>query len=129
MATTIQPVGRAALRVMWVPEAESAAWDRFVAAQPEGHLLQSWEGGRFKGGQGWRPARLAARSPQEGAILAAAQVLFRQPVPGLAARVAYVPRGPVTPLAEATPANVALLAGLHAYCRRHGAVFLKIEPN
>src|SRR4051812_1376071 len=107
MTTTIRPATGAALRVTRVSEAESAEWDRFVAAQPEGHLLQAWEWGRFKGGQGGQPARRAARSPADGAILAAAQVLFRQPVRGLPARVAYVPRGPVTSLAEATPANVA----------------------
>src|SRR5690348_3309877 len=116
MTTTIQPATRAPLRVTTAAEDEAAAWDAFVAAQPEGHLLQSWEWGRFKGGQGWRPVRLMVRRPDDGVIQAAAQVLFRQPVPGLPARVAYVPRGPVTPLAEATPANVALLAGLHAYC-------------
>src|SRR5262245_16547247 len=104
MTTMIQPAMRAALRVTRVADTELADWDRFVAAQPEGHLLQSWEWGRFKSGQGWQPVRLAVRSPADGAILAAAQVLFRQPVRGLPARVAYVPRGPVTPLAEATPA-------------------------
>jgi peptidoglycan pentaglycine glycine transferase (the first glycine) len=119
---------RPALRVGLARADDAGAWDRFVAAAPSGHLLQSWEWGAFKAGQGWRPARLAVWDP-DGAIVAAAGVLFRRPVPRVPISVAYTPRGPVAPLDEAAPERVALEAGLHALCRRRGAVFLKIEPN
>ena len=85
--------------------------------------------GRVQGpGRSWTPARLAVWNP-DGAIIAAAGVLFRRPVSRVPISVAYTPRGPVAPLDEAAPARVALEAGLHALCRRRGAVFLKIEPN
>jgi lipid II:glycine glycyltransferase (peptidoglycan interpeptide bridge formation enzyme) len=117
------------LRVGLLSAAEARAWDRFVAAHPAGHLLQSWEWGAFKAGQAWTPARLAVRRQDDGAILGAAQVLFRRPVKGAPVSIAYVPRGPVAPLGDADPVGVALEAGLHALCRRRGAIFLKIEPN
>src|SRR5947208_16791830 len=107
MTTLTSPATQPALAVGPAHADEAAAWDAFVAAQPEGHLLQAWEWGTFRGGRGWRPVRLAVRRPGDGAILAAAQVLFRQPLAGLPVRIAYVPRGPVTPLADATPANAA----------------------
>ena len=130
MITTAPPAAPAApLRVGLVRAGESAAWDRFAAEQPTGHLLQAWEWGTFKGEQGWTPARLAVRAPDSGRILAGAQVLFRAPRPGIPLRVAYVPRGPLLALDDLTAAGAALLAGLHAYCRRHQAVFLKIEPD
>src|SRR6478609_2704005 len=119
---------RAALRVGLARAEQARDWDRFVSAAPSGHLLQSWEWGEFKARQGWNPARLAVWNP-DGAIVAAAGVLFRRPVSHVPISVAYTPRGPVAPLDEAAPARVALEAGLRALCRRRGAVFLKIEPN
>ncbi len=115
-------------RVGLVPPSDAAAWDSFVAGHAGGHLLQSWGWGRFKHGQGWTPARLAVRD-RDGAIQAAAGVLFRRPARGMPISVAYVPRGPVMAFDEAQPPTVALLAGLHSLCRRRGAIFLKIEPN
>jgi len=129
MTTTTLPATRPALRVGLLSAAEAPAWDRFVAAHPAGHLLQSWEWGAFKAGQAWTPARLAVRRQDDGAILGVAQVLFRRPVKGAPVSIAYVPRGPVAPLGDADPVGVALEAGLHALCRRRGAIFLKIEPN
>src|SRR5579859_4531094 len=117
MTTLLAAPSRAPLRVQLIPTPMDTAWDRFVAADAAGHLLQSWAWGAFKAGQGWQPARLGVRRP-DGALVAAAQVLFRRPVPHTPVAVAYVPRGPV-----------ASLAGLHALCRRRGAIFLKIEPN
>src|SRR5438477_3935165 len=111
MATLTSPAAPAALSVGLLPAGDAAAWDAFVAAQPDGHLLQSWEWGTFKGGQGWTPARLAVRD-RDGEIQAAASVLFRRPARGVPVSVAYVPRGPVMAYDETQPATVALLAGL-----------------
>ena len=38
---------------------QQVAWDRLVAAAPNGHLLQSWAWGELKAGFGWRVQRLA----------------------------------------------------------------------
>jgi len=118
----------ASWRVGLLPPADAAAWDHFVAAQPGGHLLQSWGWGAFKHAQGWNPARLAVHD-RDGALQATAGVLFRRPARGVPVAVAYVPRGPVMAFDEAQPPAVALLAGLHNLCRRRGAILLKIEPN
>ncbi len=125
---TKPPHNLASWRVGLLPPADAVTWDRFVAAQPSGHLLQSWGWGAFKRGQGWTPARLAVYDRTD-ALQATAGVLFRRPARGVPISVAYVPRGPVMAFDEAQPPTVALLAGLHSLCRRRGAIFLKIEPN
>jgi peptidoglycan pentaglycine glycine transferase (the first glycine) len=101
-----------------------AAWDTFVGAHPDGHILQTSGWGLLKGDFGWEPHRVAVRA--EGQIVAGAQVLFRR-LPG-GPRLAYVPKGPVVDLAR--PDLVApLLNALHAICRARRAFALKIEPD
>ncbi|MGI8586573.1 MAG: lipid II:glycine glycyltransferase FemX [Chloroflexia bacterium] len=128
MTITTDREKRARLRVVILRD-DAAGWDRFVAADPGGHLLQSWEWGDFKAGQNWQAARVAVLVGEDGAMRAAAQVLFRRPVRRAPVSMAYVPRGPLAPADEAVPERVALMAGLHALCRRRGAIALKLEPN
>ena len=64
-------------------------WDRIVSAAPGGHLLQTWAWGELKGEFGWIPWRVAVE--QDGAPLAAAQVLYRRIGP---LTMAYVPADP-----------------------------------
>lgn len=100
-----------------------AVWDAFVSASPQGHLLQSWAWGEFKGRFGWQPLRVALAD--EGRLVATAQVLLRRlPYRSLA----YVPRGPVCDPADGR-AGRQLLSALHRLVRRRGAIALKIEPN
>ena len=50
------------MRVHWPGEPDffsPAAWDEFAGSHPQGHLLQSWAWGDFKGHFGWRPFRVA----------------------------------------------------------------------
>ena len=114
--------------VDFVRDEEAANWNRFVARHPNGHLLQSWEWGRFKGRFRWTPVRLAVRN-RAGKIEAAASVLFRHPAPGIPISIAYVPRGPVMTCDSGQPAETVLLAALHRLCRRNRSILLKIEPN
>ncbi len=101
---------------------DPAAWNRLVAAHPQGHLLQSWGWGALKGSVGWEPLRIAVQRPDGTA--AAAQVLFRRML-GLA--VAYVPRGP---LWSGDPQlDQLLLATLRRVAHRRRAAFLRLEPN
>ena len=98
-------------------------WDAFVAQEPSGHLLQSWEWGDFKAQFGWRPLRVALEG--EGRIVAAAQVLVRRLPPG---SIAYIPKGPVL---DATDHRVSarLMAAIHSALRRYHPIWLKAEPD
>jgi lipid II:glycine glycyltransferase (peptidoglycan interpeptide bridge formation enzyme) len=100
-----------------------AEWDRLVAQDPRGHLLQTWAWGELKARFGWSPLRLAVE--RDGALLAGAQVLLRRVGPCC---LAYLPKGPI--LATEDAAALALLGqGLHAHCRRQRAITLKVEPE
>jgi peptidoglycan pentaglycine glycine transferase (the first glycine) len=114
------------MRVHWPEEPDFPspdAWDEFVSASPNGHLLQSWAWGELKGRFGWRPVRLAVGDGER--LLASAQVLLR-PLPYRC--LAYVPRGPVV-AAGGEEAGRALLPALHRVARSCGAITLKVEPG
>ena len=98
-------------------------WNSFVAASPRGHILQSSQWGQLKERFGWQVARLAIED--QGQWLAGAQVLFRPIGPRT---IAYVPKGPVTDLAD-DEVTQTLLDALHHLCRQRRAIFLKIEPD
>ncbi|NLG49507.1 MAG: peptidoglycan bridge formation glycyltransferase FemA/FemB family protein [Chloroflexi bacterium] len=99
------------------------AWDRLVAQDPRGHLLQTWAWGELKGAFGWSPVRLAVE--QDGALVAGAQVLYRKVGP---LSMAYIPKGPVF-LADDPAVADALWQAVHRRSRRMGAVALKVEPE
>lgn len=113
------------MRVLWPGDRDfpsPSAWDGFVSASPNGHLLQSWAWGELKGRFGWRPLRLAISDDRK--MLAAAQVLLRPlPYRGLA----YIPRGPVCDPANEQLSRV-LVSALHRVARGRGAIALKVEP-
>lgn len=98
-------------------------WDRWIAAHPTGHLLQSWQWGEFKARFGWQPVRVALE--RGGEIVAAAQILLRRLPLG---KMAYIPKGPVLDRED-----IQTSAALQALCRRalapHQPVSLKIEPD
>ena len=99
------------------------AWDRFVAADPRGHLLQTWAWGELKRAFGWTPLRLAVE--QDGALVAGAQVLYRRLGP---LSMGYIPKGPV--LIKDTPAVAdALWHAVRVASRHMRAVALKVEPE
>jgi peptidoglycan pentaglycine glycine transferase (the first glycine) len=96
------------------------AWDRRVAAAPQGHLLQSWGWGDLKARSGWRVQRLAV----EGAL---AQVLFR-PLPAGLGTIAYVPKGPLVDYRDPSSLRT-LLDAVQPLARKERALCLKIEPD
>jgi len=99
-------------------------WNVFAAQQPSFGLLQSWEWGEFKERLGWKPFRIAVK--QNGALVAAAQILVKSSVQGLPA-FAYIPRGPIGNWLDAEVAG-ALLPEIHRLASSHRAAFLRIEP-
>ncbi|MGD9047768.1 MAG: peptidoglycan bridge formation glycyltransferase FemA/FemB family protein, partial [Anaerolineae bacterium] len=108
-----------ALKLFERPD-QQVAWDRLVAAAPNGHLLQSWAWGELKAGFGWRVQRLAVGD-------ASAQVLYRR-LPGGLGTIAYVPKGPLVDY-DALPSFRALLEAIRPLARQQGAIVLKIEPD
>jgi lipid II:glycine glycyltransferase (peptidoglycan interpeptide bridge formation enzyme) len=102
---------------------DEATWDRFVASDPEGHLLQTWGWGALKGAFGWSPLRVAVE--QDGALLAGAQVLYRRFGP---LALGYIPKGPVLPSRDAQALEL-LWRAIRQRSRRLRAVALKVEPE
>ncbi len=106
-----------------VENPDEKTWDDFVSAHA-GHLLQTTSWGELKSRFGWSAQRVAVK--RDGAIVAGAQILYRQLPLGLT--LAYVPRGPAC-----DPNDRDLLAALsdavYAAVRGQGAFAVKIEPN
>ena len=99
-----------------MPLVDATTWQAFLDRHPEAHLLQTAAWGDLKAAFGWRVMRLVVGE-------AGAQVLFR-PLP-LGFTVAYIPKGPV----GSREAWEDLWPQVDALCRRHRAVFLKVEPD
>jgi peptidoglycan pentaglycine glycine transferase (the first glycine) len=99
---------------------QQVAWDRLVAAAPNGHLLQSWAWGELKAGFGWRVQRLAVGD-------ACAQVLYRR-LPGGLGTIAYVPKGPLVDYEDLSSFRV-LLEAIQSLARQQRAIALKVEPD
>lgn len=92
-----------------------AEWGAFIQDHPDAHLLQSPAWGDLKADYGWTPEYL--RLGNLGAM-----VLFRHLPLGYS--VAYIPRGPV-----GEGDWPALWSTVDALCRKHNAIFLRVEPE
>lgn len=99
------------------------AWNAFVAANPRGHFMQTYEWGQARSAAGWRPIRLALF--RDGSIEAAAQIFEKRlPVCGLA--VHYVPRGPVVDFSDGQAVDT-MLDALRRNGLRRRAVMVRID--
>lgn len=96
-------------------------WNEIVAAQPQTHILQSWEWGEFKSRYGWTARRLVWGTD------AAAQVLTRSALRG-AVRVLYVPKGPLLDWSN-EPLRSRVLHDLQNLARHERAILIKIDPD
>jgi peptidoglycan pentaglycine glycine transferase (the first glycine) len=67
-------------------------WNRFVSAQPEATIYQSYEWGEIRRSHGWEPHYIALA--QDGEWVAAALVLAKK-FPGALGTIFYSPRGPI----------------------------------
>jgi len=106
------------------------AWNETIAGLPEAHVLQTWEWGQVKAGFGWKPLPQVWRD-ETGKVEAAALALRRSiPVPGLssAMSVIYIPKGPLCDWGDA-PLRRQVLDDVAGLARRHGAIFIKIDPD
>lgn len=106
-----------------VAEPSPAQWDAFVAAHPQGNLLQASPWGALKARFGWQYRRLVV-ADRAGAMVAGAQILFRRYY-GLA--FGYVPRGPL--FAGDPVVDHLLLRALRQLGWQMAAVLIRLEPN
>ncbi len=99
-------------------------WDAFVAAHPDGHLLQTSQWAALKCQFGWQAERIALTN--DGRIVAGAQVLFRR-LPWRQT-LAYVPKGPLVDWRNPRLVQP-LLDSLRTVCAPYRPALLKIEPD
>ena len=110
---------------------DRADWDAFVAARPEGDMLQLWAWGEaIAGPTGQRASRLLVRRA-DGSVGALAQVLLRRTAFGRS--VAYVPHGPLwdRDAADAGALLASILRGLGDLGRSEEtrAIMVKADPR
>jgi lipid II:glycine glycyltransferase (peptidoglycan interpeptide bridge formation enzyme) len=91
---------------------DSTRWAEFITDHSDAHLLQTAEWAELKSSFGWQAERIIAGDT-------GAQILFRRLPLGYS--IAYIPKGPLG-------WNDVLLAEIDSVCKRHRAIFLKIEP-
>jgi len=103
------------------PLTPAESWNQTMRTHG-GHLLQSWEWGRFKQRHGWEPERVSVVT---GAGEGHVQLLFRRKGP---VSLGYVPRGPVI-AGDASRVWPELMPEIDAAARRHRAITVIIEPN
>lgn len=106
-------------------EAEKERFNSFVADQPKGHILQSYEWGEVKAGTGWVPLRLVVE--ERDAIVAAVSLLERK-VPLLNKKIFYAPRGPVLDYSNRKLFDY-LLDEIRKVAQKRGAFVFKIDPD
>ena len=102
-----------------MPEVSLSTWNKYLEDYPNVHLLQTGEWGELKSAFGWKPVRII---PDDGP---ACQVLFRRLPLGLT--LAYIPK--LAFIDQKPVASKKFWAEVNSVCKRHNAVFLKIEPD
>ena len=103
-------------------------WDDFVAAHPNGHILQTARWAQLKSAFGWTAQRAELRTipSPDAPILGGASILYRRLPWGQ--KIAYVPKGPVVDWAAPDQAR-AVLTMARAFGKKAHAALLKIEPE
>ncbi|HEY7589420.1 MAG TPA: peptidoglycan bridge formation glycyltransferase FemA/FemB family protein [Candidatus Limnocylindrales bacterium] len=117
-----------AARVVLATPDSRPAWDAFVAARPEGDILQTWAWGDVMAIAGEPPARVLVRGG-DGRVRGIAQALVRPTSFGRS--VLYVAHGPVWDRAASDgPATLRLLVdGLRRLARRERGIVVKVDPR
>ncbi len=100
-------------------------WNEAVARLPYGHVLQSYEWGKFKSRHGWTPFRVLFMAG--GEAVGAASALLRR-LPWGPWGVMYVPKGPALDYDDGELLGV-VLGRLEELAREKGAIFIKIDPD
>ncbi|MCE2489338.1 MAG: peptidoglycan bridge formation glycyltransferase FemA/FemB family protein [Anaerolineae bacterium] len=103
---------------------DRADWNARLRNLSGAHVLQTWEWGEFKRvTTGWQPLRLALLQGKQTVAMVSIGMRRHGPL-----RVMYAPRGPILAWEDAT-LRAAVLEHLQGITRRHGALWLKIDPD
>ena len=103
---------------------EDAAWDAFVAAHPNGSILQSTNWARLKNRFGWSSHRVWLK--KNGRFAAGAQILYRSAALGIV-KFGYMPHGPMVNWDDSEQVTI-LMNQIDHSIYQHGAGILKMEP-
>jgi peptidoglycan pentaglycine glycine transferase (the first glycine) len=93
-------------------------WNRFLQNHPNAHILQTGEWGELKSAFGWDSVRVV--SGEVGI-----QILFRRLPLGFT--IAYAPKAVISD--QSSVISDQFWKEVDSVCRRHRAIFLKIEPD
>jgi lipid II:glycine glycyltransferase (peptidoglycan interpeptide bridge formation enzyme) len=121
---------------------EASSWNELIVRLPNPQLLQTWEWAQVKVKYGWQAMpfvwqvsnQLSSNQSSvnsEQSPCAAAMILKRViPVGGFAKKMCllYVPKGPLLDWND-VPLRTRVLDDLHAFARRQGAIFIKVDPD
>lgn len=107
---------------------DAAAWDGFLASQPESQFLQSWQWGEFQKAVGYDVFRFGVE--ESGQMIGVAQALLRRHGFGICSLTVY--RGPVIDmhlsLQQYKECFDALLQQLKSTAREHRCAHIHMEP-
>ena len=103
---------------------EDAAWDAFVAAHPQGSILQTTNWARLKNRFGWSSHRVWLK--KDGRFVAGAQILYRSAALGII-KIAYIPHGPLVDWSDDEQVEV-LFNQIDQSVYQNRAGLLKLEP-
>lgn len=109
----------------------AAEWRAILATLPNPHVLQSWEWGNVKAQTEWVADRVALSptlDPKAEGVQAAFQFLWRQPLPRIPLRMAYVPKGPVLDWSNLDLVDHTL-DQIEQHAQAKGCIFVKIDPD
>jgi len=102
-----------------MPEVNLTDWNRFLESQPNVHLLQMGEWGELKKDFDWKPIRIMLNNEL------GAQILFRRLPLGLT--LGYMPKPAIS--FQQLAISDQFWKEVDSICKKHHAVFLKIEPD
>ncbi|MFY9216850.1 MAG: peptidoglycan bridge formation glycyltransferase FemA/FemB family protein [Tepidanaerobacteraceae bacterium] len=115
------------MEIKIIKQEEKELFNEFMAWGPKGHILQSYEWGEVKRRTGWEPIRLLVMDG--GKPVAGISILKRRlPIPGFNKCIFYAPRGPVADYSDEKTLKF-LFTQVKAIAKKHGSVFLKIDPD
>lgn len=116
-------------RAQLIESQDEDLFNDFISSSPKPHFLQSYEWGELKSCTGWEPLRLLVWCDDRPV---AAISLLKRHLPFycyLHRSIIYAPRGPIIGAECDQAGEVFFWEAVKGLARRHGAIFIKIDPD